>query len=171
MAIGVEVSGEWGEGNDIAGGDCGVRGISRSHAAAYSHLDGVELVALCDINQVALEERANEHGVAGRYGDYEEMFKRERLDVVSVCTHAPLHMPVTLAAARAGVTCCARSRWRSIWSTPTGCGRRASRRGCSWRSVISFGYAAVSAGQEWIAAGGLASCVRSARWARAPGGL
>ena len=68
-----------------------------------AHLDGVELVALCDINQAALDERANEHGVAGRYGEYEEMFERERLDIVSVCTHAPLHMPVTLAAARAGV--------------------------------------------------------------------
>ena len=87
----------------LRAGIVGCGGISRSHAAAYSHLDGVELVALCDINRAALDERANEHGVAGRYGDYEEMFGRERLDIVSVCTHAPLHAPVTLAAARAGV--------------------------------------------------------------------
>ena len=87
----------------LRAGIVGCGGISRSHAAAYAHLDGVGLVALCDINPVALDERANEHGVANRYSDYEEMFARERLDLVSVCTHAPLHTPVTLAAAGAGV--------------------------------------------------------------------
>ena len=76
---------------------------SQSCGGLHAHLNGAELVALCDVNPAALDERANEHGVAGRYGDYEEMFGRERLDIVSVCTHAPLHMPVTRAAARAGV--------------------------------------------------------------------
>ena len=37
------------------------------------------------------------------YSSYEEMLQREELDIVSVCTHAPLHAPVTLAAAEAGV--------------------------------------------------------------------
>ena len=87
----------------LRAGIVGCGGISRNHAAAYAHLEAVGLVALCDINPAALDERANEHGVANRYSDYEEMFARERLDVVSVCTHAPLHTPVTLAAARAGV--------------------------------------------------------------------
>ena len=87
----------------LRAGIVGCGGVSRSHAAAYAHLDTVALVALCDINPAALDERANEHGVANRYTEYEELFRRERLDVVSVCTHAPLHTPVTLAAARAGV--------------------------------------------------------------------
>ena len=31
------------------------------------------------------------------------MFEREELDLVSICTHAPLHAPVAIAAARNGV--------------------------------------------------------------------
>ena len=84
-------------------GIVGCGSISRSHAAAYSHLSAVDLVALCDINPDSLEERAEMFGVAGRYNDYNEMFAAEKLDLVSVCTHAPLHARVTIAAARAGI--------------------------------------------------------------------
>ena len=81
----------------------GCGGISRAHATAYANLDGVTLSALCDINTEALNLRADEHGVSARYLDYEEMFEREELDLVSICTHAPLHAPVAIAAARNGV--------------------------------------------------------------------
>ena len=81
----------------------GCGGISRSHAAAYSHLSGASLVAVCDTDSERLTRRADEFEVAGRYADYLEMFERERLDLVSVCTHAPLHPAVTIAAADAGI--------------------------------------------------------------------
>ena len=84
-------------------GVVGCGGISRSHASAYSGLNSVDFVALCDINREALDKRADEHGVSGRYTDYEEMFASENLDLVSVCVHAPLHAPVTIAAAHAGI--------------------------------------------------------------------
>ncbi len=84
-------------------GIVGCGSISRSHADAYSHLSGVDLVALCDINPEPLEERGEMFGVSGRYSDYNEMFAAVELDLVSVCTHAPLHAPVTIAAAKAGI--------------------------------------------------------------------
>ena len=87
----------------LRAGIVGCGGISRAHAAAYANLDGVALSALCDINADALNARAEEHGVAARYSDYGEMFEKEGLDLVSVCTHAPLHGPVAIAAARHGV--------------------------------------------------------------------
>ena len=87
----------------LRAGIVGCGGISRSHATAYANLDGVTLSALCDINEDALNARADEHGVSARYSDYEEMFEKEGLDVVSVCTHAPLHGPVAIAAAKHGV--------------------------------------------------------------------
>jgi predicted dehydrogenase len=37
------------------------------------------------------------------YADYEEMYDRERLDAVVVCTHANLHAAPTIAAARRGI--------------------------------------------------------------------
>ena len=84
-------------------GIVGCGGISRSHAAAHANLEGVDLVAMCDINRDALNDRADEYGVSKRYTDYEEMFAHEALDLVSVCTHAPLHAPIAIAAAKAGV--------------------------------------------------------------------
>ncbi len=81
----------------------GCGGISRSHAAAYDHLSGASLVAVCDTDRERLNQRADEYEVAGRYADFLEMFDRERLDLVSVCTHAPLHEAVTVAAADAGI--------------------------------------------------------------------
>ena len=87
----------------LRAGIVGCGGISRAHAAAYANLDGVTLSALCDINREALYVRAEEHGVSARYTDYEEMFEKEALDLVSACTHAPLHGPVAIAAAKYGV--------------------------------------------------------------------
>lgn len=84
-------------------GIVGCGGISRSHAAAYANLKVVDFAAVCDIDPESLAERADEHGVTGRYVDYEEMFAAEELALVSVCTHAPLHGPVTIAAANAGI--------------------------------------------------------------------
>ena len=87
----------------LRAGIVGCGGISRSHATAYTNLEGVALTALCDINPAALDARANEYGVSGRYTDYEAMFESEKLDLVSVCTHAPQHAPVAIAAAKHGV--------------------------------------------------------------------
>lgn len=87
----------------LRAGIVGCGGISRSHAAAHANLEEVNLVALCDINRDALNTRADEYGVSNRYTDYEEMFAREGLDIVSVCTHAPLHAPIAIAAAKAGI--------------------------------------------------------------------
>ncbi|MCY3740279.1 MAG: Gfo/Idh/MocA family oxidoreductase [Candidatus Poribacteria bacterium] len=84
-------------------GIVGCGGISKSHAAAHANLEGIDLVAMCDINRDALNNRADEYGVSKRYADYEEMFAQESLDIVSVCTHAPLHAPIAIAAAKAGI--------------------------------------------------------------------
>ena len=87
----------------LRAGMVGCGGISRSHAAAHANLEGIDLVAMCDINRDALNNRADEYDVSNRYTDYEEMFAREALDIVSVCTHAPLHAPIAIAAAQAGI--------------------------------------------------------------------
>ncbi len=87
----------------LRAGIVGCGGISRSHAAAYDGLEDISLVAMCDINQDAVNNRADEYGVSNRYTNYKEMFANETLDIVSVCTHAPLHTPITIAAAKAGI--------------------------------------------------------------------
>ena len=87
----------------LRAGIVGCGGISRSHATAYDGLDNIELISLCDINTNALNNRADEFNIQNRYTNYEEMLSQENLDIVSVCTHAPLHAPITIAAAENGV--------------------------------------------------------------------
>jgi predicted dehydrogenase len=79
--------------------------MSRFHIPALQATPGVELVALADPYAPALEERGGQFGIppASRYADYSEMLARERLDVVTICTQAPVHCAATLAAAEAGV--------------------------------------------------------------------
>ena len=73
-------------------GIVGLGGIAARHAQGYDHLDAVELVAFCDINPEALKKRADEFDVTGRYDDYQKMIDAENLDLVSVCTQAPMHV-------------------------------------------------------------------------------
>ena len=87
----------------LRAGIVGCGGISRSHAKAYRHLPDVSLVALCDIDKERLRLLAADHDISACYTDYRNMFNSEKLDLVSVCTHAPLHAPVTFAAAEAGI--------------------------------------------------------------------
>lgn len=78
-----------------------------SHAAAYAAMPEVELTAVCDASQAALDE-FRKHWAATWpavrvYTDYAAMLERERPDIVSVCTPDDLHAPHVIAAAEAGV--------------------------------------------------------------------
>ena len=74
--------------------------IAHGHARGYRAQPDVDLVACADIAPEALQRFADEFGIPGRHLSLEEMLDRERPDVVSVCTHEPLHAPVVLAAAK-----------------------------------------------------------------------
>jgi len=71
------------------------------HAPEYAHNDAAEIVAFCDVNLVRATLMAEEYG--GKvYTDYLDMFEKEELDLVSVCTPNLYHAPISIAAARAG---------------------------------------------------------------------
>jgi predicted dehydrogenase len=73
------------------------------HAGAYAVVDGVELVATANRGKERRELFARRFGVERAYADYREMLRVERLDIVSVTTHAPGHAEAVIAAAEAGV--------------------------------------------------------------------
>ncbi len=81
---------------------CGPRG--HAHGAAWKQLPDVELVALCDLNEERLKAAGEKLGVGQLYADYEKMFAREELDVVSVPARADWHYPLTLAVLEHGVS-------------------------------------------------------------------
>lgn len=77
--------------------------ISSFHAEAIARHDSAELIAICDIELDKAKKLGDDFSVKKTYADYEEMFKEEEIDVVSVCVPSGLHAEVTIAAAKAGI--------------------------------------------------------------------
>jgi myo-inositol 2-dehydrogenase / D-chiro-inositol 1-dehydrogenase len=76
--------------------------ITRVHAPAIDAADDVDLVAACDLDLARAEAIAGPRG--GRaYTSWEEMYEREELDLVWVCTPPLHHRAPTLAALAAGI--------------------------------------------------------------------
>jgi predicted dehydrogenase len=84
-------------------GIIGTGGMANTHARCLSALEGVSLVACCDVREVPLKEFAAKHRIPRTYTDFREMLREEQLDGVSNVTPDALHAPVALAAAEAGV--------------------------------------------------------------------
>jgi predicted dehydrogenase len=82
--------------------------MGRTHAAAYAQLKGtIEIVAYCDILDERLASFRETWGEvwpdAVAYKDYREMFEKEEIDVLSVCTPDHLHADIVVGAAETGV--------------------------------------------------------------------
>lgn len=84
-------------------GVVGVGSISRMHIRSYLNNPQVELTAFCDINEERLHEKAQMYKVAHTYTDFMEMFEKEPLDAVSICTWNNFHAPVARAALEHGL--------------------------------------------------------------------
>jgi UDP-N-acetylglucosamine 3-dehydrogenase len=78
-------------------------GMSHVHVHGYQKTGRCRLVAVADINRENAEVFAGQHGGLAVYTDYEEMLKRERPNIVSVCTWPALHAPMVIVCAQAGV--------------------------------------------------------------------
>ncbi|MGZ4161271.1 MAG: Gfo/Idh/MocA family protein [Neobacillus sp.] len=72
------------------------------HLPEYKANKNVELVAVCDINEVRVNEVAEKYGVTA-YTSYEELLNSGEVDVVSVCTPNYLHAPISIAALQTGI--------------------------------------------------------------------
>lgn len=81
----------------------GTGGISNMHMGGYKALsDTVEVVACCDIDREKAEKYAAGYGIPAVYESYDEMFEKEKIDAVSVCTWNSAHKGAAIAALRAG---------------------------------------------------------------------
>jgi UDP-N-acetylglucosamine 3-dehydrogenase len=78
-------------------------GMGHAHAEGYEASPDCEIVAAADINQECLDAFCQRHDVPNGYRDVDEMFAREKLDIVSVCLWPHLHAPTTFKAVQAGV--------------------------------------------------------------------
>ena len=78
---------------------CGAR--SRS-CNAYNTYPKSEIVAVCDPFLGRRQHRASEWGVADHYADFRDVLAREDIDAVHIVTPDHWHVPIALAAAKAG---------------------------------------------------------------------
>jgi predicted dehydrogenase len=66
----------------------------------YKNLKNIELVSLCDLNQERAKTLANRYNVSHTYKDYHEMFDKEKLDLVDICTPVTTHSKIACDAAK-----------------------------------------------------------------------
>ena len=67
-------------------GIVGCGGMGRSHAKAYDNNPATKVVAVADVHQESAEKLASEHSVSAVYTDYNQMFDKEDLDILSIPT-------------------------------------------------------------------------------------
>ncbi|HVU70673.1 MAG TPA: Gfo/Idh/MocA family oxidoreductase [Ktedonobacteraceae bacterium] len=88
-------------GKTLRFGIVGAGVIAPTHAKAISGLPEAELVAVADILPQKAEKLAAAYGCTA-YADVQQMLRREKLDVVEICTPSGLHGAHACQAMRAG---------------------------------------------------------------------
>lgn len=84
----------------------GIRGRGGGLAREFNDLNNVRVVAVCDVDQSALDKRVKEFKgrnmkVTG-YGDYRRMLEDKSIDIVAIATPDHWHVPMAVAAVKAG---------------------------------------------------------------------
>ena len=95
----------YGKGETIRVGIIGCGGIANGkHIPGIQAIEGVEIVALCDIIVEKAEKAKERHGLTNAkiYQDYKELLKDESIDDVQICTPNRSHSFITIDALEAG---------------------------------------------------------------------
>lgn len=79
------------------------KNLIRTHAKAYFLNPKTRLVALCDVDEKKLEKYGEKFRVPNLYKNSSEMFKKEDLDCVSICTLADTHFVLVKIAIKYGI--------------------------------------------------------------------
>lgn len=80
----------------------GAGSMAGEHARHFTALDGVEVVAVCDLDGDRVRAFAEEHGIPGAYTDLGAMLARDDIQAVSNVTPDGVHKATSLAAIAAG---------------------------------------------------------------------
>ena len=82
-------------------GVIGCGGIASSHVKAYQTLKNVKVVALCDLNLGKAKNLAERFKIEKTFRDYWDMFEKEDLDLVDICTPVTTHARIVCDATKA----------------------------------------------------------------------
>ncbi len=85
-------------------GIIGTGGIARGrHLPCFGRHPNVTLAAVSDVVRESVDAVAKEFNIPGVYTDYNEMFEKEQLDAVVVCTPNKYHAPAAISALEHGI--------------------------------------------------------------------
>ena len=88
---------------EIKVGIIGAGGIAGGkHLPGHRNVEGVSIIAVCDIDRQRAENFAKQHDIKHVFTDYNDLIAMPELDAVSVCTPNNFHAPPTIAALEAG---------------------------------------------------------------------
>ncbi len=90
------------KGDKVKVGIIGVGQIGKHHIENYKKIEGVEIVAVADINEEEAKRVASLYGIPYVYKNFRDLLKHEEIEAVDVCLHNNFHMPVTVEALKAG---------------------------------------------------------------------
>lgn len=87
-------------------GIVGCGNIARTHAWALTRLEGVEIVAFCDVLIERAEAFSKEYtdGRACSFALLDKMLAEVKLDVLHICTPHYLHVPMAIEALKRGIS-------------------------------------------------------------------
>ena len=74
-----------------------------THAGIYSSSPEIELLACAGRKKIEAFEFASKWKIPRHYTDYRKMLQKEKPDIVSICTPAPLHAEMAMDAVESGV--------------------------------------------------------------------
>ncbi|MBQ9358566.1 MAG: Gfo/Idh/MocA family oxidoreductase [Abditibacteriota bacterium] len=77
--------------------------ISHAHAAGFGAIEGVKLVACCDIIEDKAKAFAEKYGIPSYYTDHRELLDREKPDAVSVAVPDAAHAVISMDALARGI--------------------------------------------------------------------
>jgi predicted dehydrogenase len=81
-------------------GVIGCGGIAPAHIQIYKHMKDVTVVSLCDLNLERAKNIASTFKVEKVYADYFEMFEKEDLDLIDICTPVSTHVKIVCDTAK-----------------------------------------------------------------------
>ncbi|ROQ00938.1 putative dehydrogenase [Rathayibacter sp. PhB93] len=86
----------------LAWGIVGTGAVSRFLCSDLAQVDTARLRAVCSRSLVTATEFRDEHAAERAYGDLDRMLEDDELDIVYIGTPHATHLPIALAALRAG---------------------------------------------------------------------
>lgn len=79
----------------------GCGGIAPLHIEAYKREKNVKVASLCDLNIERAKNLATRFHIEKVYSDYWNMFEKEDLDLIDICTPVSTHAPIVCDASEA----------------------------------------------------------------------